>query len=150
NAMFALLPRGRAWQNNEGRPAPGASPGFNPAAFNFEAFSVQTARESGLFQYWKAVSEVYAFLTKRICDLRLEFWCATQSETRDLWLQEYGLPDACDPFPELCAKVAAIGGTRCEYYTFIAERAGWRLMCFDGQNVCGARPGSGRAKAGCM
>jgi hypothetical protein len=30
-------------------------------------------------------------------------------------MAEYGLPDGCDPFPDLCTKVAAIGGTRCEY-----------------------------------
>jgi hypothetical protein len=148
NATLALLPRGRAWQNNEGRPSPGATPGFNPLAFNPDAFSTRTERTSVLMQFWEAVSEVYYFLSKRVCDLRLEFWCATQSETRDLWMQEYGLPDACDPFPELCAKVAAIGGARCEYYQFIAERAGWRLICVDGLNLCGARPGSGRAKAG--
>jgi len=150
NATLALLPRGRAWQTNEGYPQPEAVPGFNPAAFNPDGFSTQTTKASVLRQYWTAVAAVFSFLTTRICQLRLELWCATQFETRDLWMKEYGLPDACDPFPELCAKVAAIGGTRCEYYQFIAERAGWRLECFDGLNICGARAGSGRARPGCM
>lgn len=148
-SVLALLPRGRAWQTHEGYPRNEAVPGFNPDAFNDDGFSTQTEEKSVLRQYWASFSVVAMFATQRICDLRLEFWCATHSETHDRWMTEYGLPDLCDPFPELCAKVAAIGGTRCEYYQFIAERAGWRLQCFDGRNLCGARAGSGRAKAGC-
>jgi uncharacterized protein YmfQ (DUF2313 family) len=147
NATLALLPRGRAWQTEEGLPPDGAVPGFAPGAFS-DAFSTQTSRFSVLRQYWQAVSEVFSFMTQRVCALRLEFWCQTETETNDLWLKEYGLPNACDPFPDLCAKVAAIGGTRCEYYQFIAERAGWSLECVDGLNLCGVRAGSGLAKAG--
>jgi uncharacterized protein YmfQ (DUF2313 family) len=148
NATLALLPRGRAWQTNEGYPQAEAVPGFNPDAFVDDAFATLRTKASVLRQYWTAVAGVFSFVTTRICQLRLEFWCATHSETHDLWMREYGLPDACDPFPELCAKVAAIGGTRCNYYQFIAERAGWRLQCFDGSNICGARAGSGRARPG--
>lgn len=145
-ATLALLPRGRAWQNHEGGPSPGAEAAFNP-----DAFSARSERRSVLYQYWASVAEVFAFLTRRICDLRLEFWCKTLSETRDLWMEEYGLPDACDPFPELCAKVAAIGGTRCEYYAAIAARAGWSISCTENVVTCGSRVGfarAGRARAG--
>lgn len=147
-ATLALLPRGRAWQNHEGGPLDERIPGFAAIGFDDDGFSTTRTTASILRQYWTAVSQVIYFVTLRICQLREEFWCASHKETHDLWMQEYGLPDACDPFPELCAKVAAIGGTRCEYYTFIAERAGWRLLCFDGRNVCGVRAGSGRAQAG--
>ena len=147
-ATLALLPRGRAWQNHDGGPSEESVPGFARDGFDDEGFSTTRTKASVLRQYWTAVSQVVYFITLRICQLRLEFWCDSHSETHDLWMQEYGLPDACDPFPELCAKVAAIGGTRCDYYTFIAERAGWRLLCFDGANVCGARPKAASARAG--
>ena len=122
---LALLPRGRAWRSHRQGPEPG----------------------SVLWQYWRSVSEVVAFLTARICALRLEFWCATQSETYEQWMVEYGLPDACDPFPDLCTKVAAIGGTRCEYYAFIAARAGWSISCETVVDGCGAM--AGQMVAGC-
>lgn len=122
---LALLPRGRAWRSHRQGPEP----------------------SSVLWQYWRAVSEVAAYLTARVCALRLEFWCATQSETNDQWLIEYGLPDACDPFPDLCTKVAAIGGTRCEYYAFIAARAGWSISCEVLGQDCGDY--AGNAEMGC-
>ncbi|MCG6204206.1 hypothetical protein LPW26_06135 [Rhodopseudomonas sp. HC1] len=120
-AAMKSLPRGRAWQTHESGPQPG----------------------SILHDYWQSAAEVFAFLTQRLCALRLEFWCATHSETHDLWMEEYGLPDACDPFPDLCAKVAAIGGTRCEYYAAIAARAGWSITCLDDELTCGSRLGVG-------
>lgn len=112
---LALLPRGRAWPREEG---------------------------TVLRQYWRAVAEVVAFLVARICALRLEFWCATHSETHDQWMIEYGLPDACDPFPDLCTKVAAIGGTRCEYYAAVAARAGWSIDCGVVDSDCGTPVGN--------
>lgn len=148
SAVLALLPRGRAWQTNEGGPMPGRETGFNPAAFNPDAFSTERAPKSILYQYWRAYSEVLHFVTQRLCDLRKEFWCQSISETRDEWMTEYGLPDACDPFPDLCSKVAAIGGTRCEYYAAIAARSGWSIDCRDLWTNCSARAGC--AKAGCM
>lgn len=104
---LALLPRGRAWSTHDGLPAEGTV----------------------LRRFWSAVAAVLAFANARICALREEFWCATQAETRDLWLAEYGLPDACDPFPDLCAKVAALGPTRCDEFAAIALRAGWAIEC---------------------
>lgn len=110
---LALLPRGRAWQTHDGGPRPG----------------------SVLHGYWSAVTMLSAFLTHRLCALRMEFWCATHEETHPEWLKEYGLPDTCDPFPDLCAKVKAIGGTRCEYYAEVAERAGWEIECDDSNSA---------------
>ncbi len=150
-SALALLPRGRAWQSNEGGPVAGYDPPFAAGPYS-DAFAIGAKRGSTLRKFWQAVADVFAFVNQRLCDLRLEFWCATHSETNDLWMAEYGLPDPCDPFPDLCTKVAAIGGTRCEYYSEIAARAGWSISC-DGANVCGTRLGdrtsqAGRAKPG--
>lgn len=127
--LLALLPSGRAWQSNEGGPPP----------------------DTTLFRYWAAFGDVLKFANDRLCALRLEFFCATQSETHELWLQEYRLPDACDPFPDLCAKVAALGGTRCDYFTAVAARAGWSITCYDANDGCGLECGddyAGDAVAG--
>jgi hypothetical protein len=151
-AALALLPRGRAWQTHESGPRPGADIGFSPKAFDNTAFSTAYEAPSILRRYWAAVSDVFYFLNQRLCALRLEFWCASQSETRDQWMAEYGLPDACDPFPDLCAKVAAIGGTRCDYYAAIAARMGWSIECSESVVKCGSRMNSraGRARAGAI
>jgi uncharacterized protein YmfQ (DUF2313 family) len=100
--FMALLPRGRAWPTSPG---------------------------STVWKFWRAVAAAFADLEARICALRAEFFCQTVAETRPAWLAEYGLPDACDPFPDLCAKVAAIGGARCEYFAAVAARAGWGIRC---------------------
>lgn len=148
DAALALLPRGRAWQNHESRPDPGLEGGFAKRDFEPGDFGVETRPASVLYQFWSAVGEFMSIIARRWCALRLEFWCATHSETHDLWMAEYGLPDDCDPFPDLCAKVAAIGGARCEYYAEIAARAGWSIACIDKNKTCGDRAGSRRAKAG--
>lgn len=147
-SALQLWPQGRAWQSNEGGPDAGVEIGFDPGGFNPDGFSGTYRRPSILRRFTKAVASVYSFANDRLCALRLEFWCATQTETRDLWMAEYGLPNDCDPFPDLCTKVAAIGGTRCEYYGEIAERAGWSISCVDGFRVCGTQVGSRKSKAG--
>lgn len=149
-SALAHLPRGRAWQSNEGGPQRGLEIGFEPNGYLPSGFSTEYRPASVLRQFWSAVADVFTFVNKRICDLRLEFWCATHVETHDLWMTEYGLPDACDPFPDLCTKVAAIGGSRCEYYQYIAARAGWSLTCIEINNQCGSRARGRRALAGRM
>lgn len=148
DACLALLPRGRAWQTHESGPLAGQEKGFTEKAFDDGAFATQFSTSTVLRKYWQGVASVFAFVTNRLCDLRLEFWCASQTETNDLWMAEYGLPDTCDPFPDLCTKVAAIGGTRCEYYATIAARAGWSIACVEGFGSCGTRVGARRSKAG--
>jgi hypothetical protein len=147
-SALQLLPQGRAWQSNEGGPPIGQTIGFDPGGFDPDGFSATYKKPSILRQFWKAVAGVFSFTNDRLCALRLEFWCATHVETDDLWMAEYGLPDACDPFPDLCTKVAAIGGTRCEYYAEVAARAGWSITCEDGFVVCGTKVGSASSKAG--
>jgi hypothetical protein len=148
-SALALLPRGRAWQSNEGGPVKGFDPAFDPAAFPVDYFASGYRKGSTLRRFWASVASVFTFVNTRLCDLRWEFWCATQKETNDLWMAEYGLPDDCDPFPDLCTKVAALGGTRCEYYQAIAARAGWTIECLDA--FCGSLTGcalSGVAQTG--
>lgn len=127
---MALLPRGDAWATSDGA---------------FVATSV-------IARFWRGVSDTFSFAYARWCALREEFWCATHSETHAEWMLEYGLPDDCDPFPDLCTKVAALGGTRCEYYTEIAARAGWSIDCVTRLDQCGSSAGcrarAGRAKPG--
>lgn len=144
-AALALLPRGRAWQSNEGGPIAGVEIGFQPGAFSDDGFSTKYRRTPILRRFWTAVADVFAFANSRLCDLRTEFFCATRKETDDLWMAEYGLPDDCDPFPDLCVKVAALGGARCEYFSAITARMGWEIECFDGAVICGSRAGHARA-----
>ena len=155
SAILSLLPRGRAWQTRDGQPMPGYEIAFNPKAFNNEAFGTSYQKPSILWQFWRSFAEVSEYLVQRACALRLEFWCQSINETRDEWMYEYGLPDDCDPFPDLCTKVAAIGGTRCEYYAMLAARMGWSIECVEKMIFCGSRAGSatafaGKAKAGIL
>jgi len=113
---IALLPRGRAWQTDDAGPRPG----------------------SVLYGYWRSVASVFDEVNVRLCDLKREFFCLSHVETRDEWLAEYGLPDECDPFPNLCAKVAGVGGASCDVYRAIAADAGWDIDCFEDQGDCGA------------
>lgn len=147
----AVLPKGRAWQTHEGGPLPGSEIAFEPAGFEADGFATRYRKPSILRRFWKSIAAVLVFVNARLCDLRLEFWCATHKETHDLWMAEYGLPDECDPFPDLCTKVAAIGGTRCEYYAEVAARMGWSIECVEATFDCGSRVGfsrAGKAKAG--
>lgn len=127
--LLLLLPPGKAWQSLD---APGqaytvtmAQPGFAQPGL----FQTLDRPLTVMHAFWSATADFFYQLTALLCALRLEFFCATQSQTRDLWLAEYGLPDACDPNPDICAKAAATGGTRCEYFAEVALRAGWSIDC---------------------
>lgn len=151
SSILALLPRGRAWQTNEGAPRAGSEIAFNPNAFNNNAFQTLNEEASVLYQYWRSFAVVMHYLNERLCALREEFWCQSVNETRPEWMTEYGLPDECDPFPDLCTKVAAIGGTRCEYYQSIVARMGWSIACSEAVVSCGSRVGfqyAGHARTG--
>lgn len=127
--LLLLLPRGRAWQSGEPAGQAYTLSMAQPGFAQVDMFQALDRPLSVMHAFWSAVADYFYQLTQLLCALRSEFWCATQSKTRDLWMAEYGLPDACDPFPDLCAKIAATGGTRCEYYSAIAERAGWSIEC---------------------
>jgi uncharacterized protein YmfQ (DUF2313 family) len=120
---FALLPRGRAWQTHDGGPKPGGV----------------------LYGFWAAFAALVAFVNQRWCQLRREFWWVSASETLDLWQAEYGLPDPCDPFADLCTRVASLGGATCDFYQAFAARAGWSIACIDYRHGCGTLAGAGLA-----
>jgi uncharacterized protein YmfQ (DUF2313 family) len=104
---LALLPRGRAW----GEGGPGREPG-------------------GILYGWiYALAIVMAAAHATLCTLKLEFFCATATATLDLWQEDYGLPDDCDPYADVCAKVAATGGVTCAYYEEVAASIGWSITC---------------------
>ncbi len=121
--LLMLLPRGRAWGNHDGGPWPG----------------------SVLHGFWSALAEMAEYVNERICALMAEFNCGTAVETVDLWASDYGLPDPCDPYADLCDKVRAVGSARCEYYVEVAARHGWSVTCID--SGCGAE--AGLAEADC-
>lgn len=145
-ATLTLLPRGRVWPANDG----GAILSRFMTWLDGLAGAVPVSWPAGFVQvgFFAAIGAVRNYLEARLCDLRLEFWCATMSETRDQWLLEYGLPDSCDPFPDLCTKVAAIGGARCDYFNAIVSRAGWSVECDDFSVACGS-PMGGAQQMGC-
>lgn len=148
-ATLALMPQGRVWPARD----PGIYARFadwlgsltgTPALADWPAGYVQTG-------FFAAVGAVRNYVESRLCDLRMEFWCATHKESHAEWLAEYGLPDDCDPFPDLCAKVAAQGGAQCSYFQEVTARLGWHVDCYDWTGCRGARVGrarAGRARTG--
>jgi hypothetical protein len=129
DATAQLLPTGKAWPANDRSVMPrflswlGALVGI-PTKDDW-------ADNPGFGQmgYVAAIGAVRNYLETQLCALRLEFWCATETLTNDLWMQEYGLPDDCDPYPNLCVKVAALGGRRCELYQELCAANGWTIDC---------------------
>lgn len=114
--ILAALPRGRAWTTPQG-----------------------TTRWS----FWRAIAAVIAYANERICAALNEFFCATHVETDDVWMAQYGLPDGCDPYPDLCAKVGATGGATCAWIAERAAAAGWDIECVTRE--CGAEADCGEA-----
>lgn len=64
---------------------------------------------------------------RRFCALIDEFFCSSAVETRDLWAAEYGVPDGCDPFADICEKVNAVGDGIPAYAEAAALRRGWSI-----------------------
>lgn len=114
--LVSLLPRGRAWGT-------GAGQAFGPVRTGF----------------WMAVASAFQSVEARLCALLDEFFCSTAVETLDLWKADYGLPDACDPYADLCAKVANLGGSDCAYFEAVALAAGWIVTCQSDLGDCGGR-----------
>lgn len=65
----------------------------------------------------------------RLACLLLEEWvCRTASRTLTDWWADYGLPDDCG-IDNLCAKVAAVGGSNCEYFVGLGAMLGHDITC---------------------
>lgn len=98
--------------------------------------------------YWRAFSSVLANFYSRTCDYVDEFFCATVNESKDQWIEEYGLNDPCDPYGNnLCLKVAAHGGATCADFVSTALLSGWRITCHDTSQD--PEPIAGCFQAGC-
>lgn len=104
-ALAALRPRGDAWRHG----------GFD---------ALEGSIMGGFFQ---AMGAAFGPTDRRFCVLVDEFFCSTAVETRDLWALEYGLPDGCDPFADLCEKVNAVGDGVPAYAEAAALRRGWSV-----------------------
>jgi hypothetical protein len=145
-ATAQLLPRGRAWPANDRAMLPNflqwlAGLVGVPAPADWPPGFVQMG-------FVAALGAVRNFLETQLCALRLEFWCQTETLTNDEWMAEYGLPDDCDPFPNLCAKVAALGGRRCELYQELCAANGWIIECVPFANCAGNNAIAGVGLAG--
>lgn len=105
-----LLPRGRAWgEGGVARTTSGVIYGF---------------------MYFCAI--VMAAYHAAICALLPEFWCFSADVTAAWWLEEYGLPDPCDPFPNPCSKIVASGGPTCVNLVALAALTGIAIDCAPG------------------
>lgn len=133
-----LLPTGRAWQTHDDVLPPDTATPDDPL--------------TGIARYWMAFADVLEHLHQRACALLAEFFCSTMSETRDVWEAEYGYPDACEAYENLCEKVTAVGGANCAYFADVAARRGWSIECQEPKAArldcrikpdCNARPDSG-------
>ena len=75
-----------------------------------------------------ALSEHYGDLHQEVCDMLPEFFCSTADKMLPEWNDDYGLPDDCG-INDLCAKVAALGGARCEDIVELGQLIGYEICC---------------------
>jgi len=149
--LMALLPRGRAWQSHEDGIVKSLEryPGINAECGEAECGEAECGQPALVIDrtvmaaYWAAYAEVLEYMARRACDLLDEFYCDTAHETLVDWGADYGFPDPCEPWNDLCEKVAARGGATCEYLVWAAARRGWVIECRDCQY------GPSAAMAGC-
>jgi uncharacterized protein YmfQ (DUF2313 family) len=102
-SLAALRPRGDAWRNG----------GFD---------ALEGSVMGGFFA---ALGAAFGPSDRRVCAMVDEFFCSSASETLDIWAREYGVPDGCDPFADICEKVNAVGDTIPAYAAWAALRRGW-------------------------
>jgi hypothetical protein len=101
--------------------------GLMPPGPAFHAVNIEGTVQ---YQYWRAFSNVLGYTYSRLCDYVDEFFCATVNESRDQWIEEYGLNDVCDPYGyNLCLKVGAAGGATCDYFVQMAALSGYVITC---------------------
>lgn len=102
--LMALAPRGRAWQTDD----------------------VSGARQDSVLKsFWYAVAGVWRSLETAVSATLTEWSPASTSADRDLWMTDYGLPDACLPTgDDLVAAVRAGAGTAGEDWVAFAASLG--------------------------
>ncbi|KFC63969.1 hypothetical protein FG93_05479 [Bosea sp. LC85] len=104
--LAALRPRGDAWRN-------GGHDGLNG---------------STMAGFFAGLGAAIGPVERRVCALIDEFFCSSAVETLDLWALEYGAPDGCDPFADVCEKVNAVGDSIPAYAEAAALRRGWSIV----------------------
>lgn len=127
-----MLLSGLAWQTDEGTPNP-------PDQNNLTTME----------QFWLSFAAVLEYFHSLGCLLIEEFFCATADQTLDKWRIEYGIPDECDGYDDVCPKVAAYLGSRCEDYVQMAAMRGWTIECMDCASHQNNTPIAGLALADC-
>lgn len=149
--VLALLPRGRAWQSHEDIPEIAAT-GVTSEVERYEADTTPLGAEpwaetlTVMQRFWLAYAEVLEYLHTRACALLAEMFCTTTAELKAEWGYEYGFPDTCEPWDNLCQKVRAEGGATCAYLASLATRLGWYLECSD----CAPSAGADCVAADCL
>lgn len=154
--LMALLPRGRAWQSHNSTTSANVTRYTDGIA---EAGEAQMDEEEMgqpalliertiLASFFAAIAEMFEHFSLKACKLLDEFFCETIDETFDVWADDYGFPDPCWPWDELCEKVAAQGGASCAYIVWAAARRGWKVDCRDCESADYAAM-AGCAMAGC-
>ncbi|AZO77704.1 MULTISPECIES: DUF2313 domain-containing protein [unclassified Bosea (in: a-proteobacteria)] len=104
-SLAAHRPRGDAWRHG-----------------GFDALD-----GSGMGAFFAGLGAAFGPLDRRVCDMVDQFFCSTATETLDIWAREYGVPDGCDPFADICEKVNAVGDTIPAYAEAAALRRGWSI-----------------------
>lgn len=104
-SLAALRPRGDAWRHG-----------------GFDALD-----GSGMGGFFGGLGAAFGPTDRRVCDMVDEFFCSSAAETLDLWALDFGVPDGCDPFEEVCDKVNAVGDTIPAYAQAAALRRGWSI-----------------------
>ena len=153
--LLSMLPRGRAWQSHEAATSaiierfpdePSECGIAECGTAECGQISVMVSR-TVLAAYWAAFAGVNEYFAQRACQLLDEFFCETIKETFEVWADDYGFPDPCYPWDDLCEKVAARGGQSCGYIVWAASLRGWDIDCFDCSDVR-AHPLTGCSLAG--
>ncbi len=103
--IAALRPRGAAWRNGGFDGLPGSVMG----------------------QFFDALGAAFGPTDRRLCELAEEFFCATATQTIAEWRRDWGVPDGCDPFQDVCLKVNALGDSTAAYATAAAFARGWAI-----------------------
>jgi uncharacterized protein YmfQ (DUF2313 family) len=104
-AIAALRPRGDAWRHGGHDELAGSTMG----------------------SWFGALGAAFGSTERRFCALIDEFFCSSAVETLDLWALEYGVPDGCDPFADICEKVNAVGDSIPAYAVAAALKRGWAI-----------------------
>jgi len=106
-ALLALLPPGAAWQSGD---------------------LIIGRDKTVMRRLIRALATGFNDVELAIADLFDELFVTTAKTDLDLWAEDYGLPDACDPWGNnVVAKATATGEGRRDlgYYASLAAAAGW-------------------------